>query len=140
MRLGLPFVPVAREDDGWLDLVIFRHPGPFQAFTTSGRSFCGIHLHDPSVFHRRVRKAIVTAHAAIPVQLDGDPGGYVLPHAAASPADGLGRTPAGSGNGPILADPAEWTIEILPSALSMLVPARRGGRPARAPLATDGSV
>ena len=29
--LGLPFVPTARDDDGWLDLVVFREPGPFQA-------------------------------------------------------------------------------------------------------------
>ncbi len=87
--LGLPFVPVAREDDGWLDLVIFRHPGPFRALYYLMKVVCGIHLHDPSVYHRRVRKAIVTAHEVIPVQLDGDPGGYVLPHAAASPADGL---------------------------------------------------
>ena len=55
--LGLPFVPVAREDDGWLDLVVFRNPGPFQAFYYLWKVVCGIHLHDPSVFHRRVRKA-----------------------------------------------------------------------------------
>jgi diacylglycerol kinase (ATP) len=138
--LGLPFVPVAREDDGWLDLVIFRHPGPFRALYYLWKVFCGIHLHDPSVFHRRVRRAIVTAQEAIPVQLDGDPGGYVLPRSAALPADGADGVHAfGSGNGTCRVGPAEWIVEVLPSALSMLVPARHADRTARAPLASNGS-
>ena len=29
--LGLPFAPSAQGDDGWLDLVVFRDPGPFRA-------------------------------------------------------------------------------------------------------------
>jgi diacylglycerol kinase (ATP) len=137
--LGLPFVPVAREDDGWLDLVIFRHPGAFRAFYYLCKVFCGIHLDDPSVFHRRVRKAVVTAQEAIPVQLDGDPGGYVLPRPAALPADRAddGHAPA-SCNGTHGIGSAEWTVEVLPSALSMVVPARHADRTARAPLAMDG--
>src|SRR5262249_12393446 len=47
--LGLPFAPVAREDDGWLDLVVFRDPGPFQALWYLWKVFCGVHLDDPSV-------------------------------------------------------------------------------------------
>ena len=70
----------------------------------------------------------MTAHEVIPVQLDGDPGGYVRPHAAASPADGLSGSHAGSDNAPILADPAEWTVEILPSAAEHARP-----RPPRRP-------
>ena len=122
--LGLPFVPVAREDDGWLDLVVFRHPGPFQALYYLWKVVCGIHLHDPSVYHRRVRKVVVTAHEAIPVQLDGDPGGYVLPQPRPPPADRRRRTAPPAGDTATAtrsrADPAEWTVEILPSALSML--------------------
>ncbi len=137
--LGLPFVPLAREDDGWLDLVIFRHPGPFRALYYLWKVVCGIHFDDPSVFHRRVRKAVVTAHEAIPVQLDGDPGGYVLPRPAALPADRAvdGHAPA-NGNGTQGIGSAEWTVEVLPLALSMLVPARHADRAARAPLAIDG--
>lgn len=126
--LGLPFVPVAREDDGWLDLIVFRHPGPFRAFYYLCKVFCGIHLRDPSVYHRRVRRAVVTAQETIPVQLDGDPGGYLL---------------AGSdsrrGDGPVRDGRAEWTVEILPSALSVLVPAAHSSRAARAPLASEGT-
>jgi diacylglycerol kinase (ATP) len=144
--LGLPFVPIARDDDGWLDLVVFRRPGPFQAFYYLCKVFLGIHLHDPTVSHRRVRKAIVTARATIPVQLDGDPGGYLLPHAAAPASDDIVHpsNDSLSGNGaisrPVVTQPGEWTIEILPSALTMLVPARRGqeGRTPRAPLVKDG--
>jgi diacylglycerol kinase family enzyme len=143
--LGLPFVPVAREDDGWLDLIVFRHPGPFRALYYLWKVFCGVHLADPSVYHRRVRKVVVTAREMIPVQLDGDPGGYVLPHTAASPTDGGADGPTlGSSDGTNPADPAihaaEWTIEVLPAALNMLVPARRRGRTTRARLATDGST
>ncbi len=59
--LGLPFVPTARDDDGWLDLIVFREPGPFQAFYYLWKVFRGTHLDDPSVFHRRVRKVVVTS-------------------------------------------------------------------------------
>ncbi len=126
--LGLPFVPVAREDDGWLDLVVFRHPGPFRAFYYLCKVFCGIHLRDPSVYHRRVRRAVVTAQETIPVQLDGDPGGYVLAGPDSSRDDG-----------PFREGRAEWTVEILPSALSVLVPAGQSSRRFRAPLASGGT-
>jgi diacylglycerol kinase family enzyme len=131
--LGLPFVPVAREDDGWLDLVIFRHPGPFRAFYYLCKVFCRIHLQDPSVYHRRVRKVVVTAREAIPVQLDGDPGGYVLPGTSAPAGHGSDDrdhpAPAerASASSPT-ARLAEWAVEILPSGMSMLVPPRRPSR------------
>ena len=142
--LGLPFVPVARDDDGWLDLVVFRHPGPFQAFYYLMKVLCGVHLTDPSVYHRRVRKVVVTARESIPVQLDGDPGGYVLPETSASPGHGAdGRARPGPGDGAIAASPtarlAAWTVEILPAGMTMLVPARRGSeRTSRPPLVSDG--
>ncbi len=81
--LGLPFAPEARDDDGWLDLVVFREPGPFQALYYLWKVLLGSHLDDPGVFHRRVKKVVVTADHPIPVQLDGDPGGYVLPQNSA---------------------------------------------------------
>jgi diacylglycerol kinase family enzyme len=131
--LGLPFVPVARDDDGWLDLVVFRHPGPFRAFYYLCKVFCGVHLQDPSVYHRRVRKVVVTARETIPVQLDGDPGGYVLPATPAPAAQGEGGLdhPA-TGEAAIASSPtarlSEWAVGILPSGMSMLVPPRRSSR------------
>jgi diacylglycerol kinase family enzyme len=143
--LGLPFVPVAREDDGWLDLVIFRHPGPFRALYYLWKVCCGVHLHDPSVYHRRVRRVVVTSREAIPVQLDGDPGGYVLPTTSASAMHGAaGGGPPTDGDGAIAAGAvdhrhADWLVEILPSGMTMLVPPRRGGdRTGRPPLVSDG--
>ena len=132
--LGLPFVPAAREDDGWLDLVVFRHPGPFRALVYLWKVFRGVHLRDPSVYHRRVRKLVVTSRESIPVQLDGDPGGYVLPRRAATdpePAADPGATTRR----------VDWTVDILPAGMTMLVPTRRGGeRPPRPPLASDGDI
>ena len=37
----------------------------------------GIHLDCPGVYHRKVHGAVISAHVRVPVQLDGDPGGYV---------------------------------------------------------------
>jgi diacylglycerol kinase family enzyme len=97
--LGLPFAPSARGDDGWLDLVVFRDAGPFRALRYLWMVVRGLHLDDPGVYHRRVRRAVVSSAAAVPVQLDGDPGGHV-------PADASDR----------------WTVEVLPGAIDVLVP------------------
>jgi diacylglycerol kinase family enzyme len=97
--LGLPFAPSARGDDGWLDLVVFRDAGPFRALRYLWMVIRGLHLDDPGVYHRRIRRAVVSSADAVPVQLDGDPGGYV-------PADASDR----------------WTVEVLPGAIDVLVP------------------
>ena len=52
--LGLPFVPLACGDDGWLDLVVFRDAGPFQALRYLWLVVRGVHLDCPSVYHRKV--------------------------------------------------------------------------------------
>lgn len=97
--LGLPFAPTARGDDGLLDLVIFRDAGPLRALRYLWLVFRGIHLRRPGVHHRRVRRLAVAGAEAVPVQLDGDPGGLV----AAAP-DGM-----------------PWTVEVRPRALDVLV-------------------
>jgi diacylglycerol kinase family enzyme len=131
--LGLPFAPAAREDDGWLDLVVFREPGPFRALYYLIHVFCRSHLRHPSVFHRRVKKLIVTAQDAVPVQLDGDPGGFVLPSATGALDNGqisaaLVNHPADHLSATIVSQAAaEWTVEILPAALHVMT------RPERLP-------
>ena len=70
------------DDDGWLDLLIFRDPGPFKALYYLWKVFRGTHLDLPSVFHRRVKKAFVTADDTVPIQIDGDPGGFLSPNGA----------------------------------------------------------
>ena len=97
--LGLPFAPDATADDGWLDLVLFRDPGPLP-----GTPLClaggdgGFISTGPGIVHRRVRRIAVQAEATVPVQLDGDPGGEVNPDS--------GRP---------------WVVEVLPRAVEVLV-------------------
>jgi diacylglycerol kinase family enzyme len=110
--LGLPFAPQARHDDGLLDLVVFRDPGPFQALYYLWRVFCGTHLEHPGVMHRRVRRLRVTSNHAVPVQLDGDPAGFLRPNDHSKSEE----APAGS------EAEHDWTIEVLPGALDVLVP------------------
>ncbi len=96
--LGLPFAPAAAADDGWLDLVVFRDPGPLRALHYLWLVVRGQHLDRPGIVHRRVRRAAIRAEGAVPVQLDGDPGGIVLP-GAASP----------------------WVVEVLPRAIEVVM-------------------
>jgi diacylglycerol kinase (ATP) len=117
--LGLPFVPAAQDDDGWLDLIVFRKPGPFQALYYLWKVFWGTHLADKGVFHRRAKRVVVTSQHRVPVQIDGDPGGYLPVQTAADPGAG-------------------WIVEVIPAALDIIAPASRGSRATRASLATNG--
>jgi diacylglycerol kinase family enzyme len=95
--LGLPFAPTAVGDDGLLDVVVFRDPGPFRALHYLWLVVRGLHLDRPGVEHRQVRRASVTSSASVPVQLDGDPAGFV--------------------NG----EPGSlWTTEVVPGAIVVL--------------------
>ncbi len=99
--LGLPFAPAAQGDDGWLDLVVFREAGPLQALYYLWLVIRGLHLDRPGIFHRKVRGVSVSAAEPVPIQLDGDPGGFVV-----------SSTELGHG----------WSAEILPGAIDVLVP------------------
>ncbi len=112
--LGFPFVPHARDDDGWLDLLIFRDPGPFKALYYLWKVFWGTHLNLPSVFHRRVKSAFVTAGGTVPIQIDGDPGGVLQENAEAGVP--------GSGAGVEEGTAVGWTVEIVPQALEVFAP------------------
>ncbi len=97
--LNLPFAPKARGDDGLLDLVVFRDPGPLRALRYLWLVFRGLHLRCPGVTHRQVRRVAIVSTEDVPVQLDGDPGGTVL----------------AAGSQP-------WTVEAVPGSLDVLVP------------------
>ena len=104
--LGLPFAPSAAADDGWLDLVVFRDPGPLRALHYLWLVVRGLHLDRPGIAHRRVRRVAVEAAGVVAVQLDGAPGGLVVP----------GEAPR--------------VVEVLPRAVEVLVPASKAARPA----------
>jgi diacylglycerol kinase family enzyme len=108
--LGLPFAPMARDDDGLLDVVVFRDGGALRALRYLWLVFRGLHLRRPGVFHRQARRVTIRSDADVPVQLDGDPGGRLL--AAGEP----------------------WTAEVLPGAVEVVLPPGfdRLGRRARA--------
>ena len=98
--LGLPIAPSAREDDGLLDLVVFRDAGPLRALGYLWLVFRGLHLDRPGVEHRRVRRVTVVPEGGpVPVQLDGDPAGTIDPP-----------------------DAEAWSASVLPSAVEVLVP------------------
>jgi diacylglycerol kinase family enzyme len=117
--LSLPFAPQASEHDGLLDLVVFRDPGPFQALYYLWRVFRGTHLDHPGVYHRRFRRLTLTSNEAIPVQLDGDPAGFLLP--SGDGAAGDGRVGPDHQQEPLRG----WTIEVIPGAIDILVPCTR---------------
>lgn len=116
--LGLPFAPQAKQDDGLLDLVIFRDPGPFQALYYLWRVLRGTHLDHPGVSHRRVRRLALSASHCIPVQLDGDPAGFLNPDHHGSASVGQNGTKPSS----------SWTIEVVPGAVEFLVPVPKPAR------------
>ena len=100
--LNLPFAPDAKGDDGSLDLIVFREPGPFQALRYLWLVIRGLHLKRPGVEHRRVKNLVISTTDRVPVQLDGDPGGYLEGGTASA-----------------------WTINVLPKAVRVVVPAQR---------------
>jgi diacylglycerol kinase family enzyme len=77
--LGLPFAPSARDDDGYLDLVVFRKPGPWNALRYLWLVFRRLHLARRGIIHKRVRRVRISASSAVPIQLDGDPAGELQP-------------------------------------------------------------
>jgi diacylglycerol kinase (ATP) len=97
--LNLPFVPGARADDGLLDLIVFRKPGPFQALHYLWLVIRGLHLNCPDIDHRRVRRVSISTEESVPVQLDGDPDGKISPGASSARA-----------------------ADVLPGAIDVLVP------------------
>jgi diacylglycerol kinase family enzyme len=117
--LGLPFAPQATQDDGLLDLIVFRDPGPFQALYYLWRVFRGTHLDHPGVYHRRFRRLSLTSNETIPVQIDGDPAGFLLP----STDSAAEACQAGSARQQVPA--SGWTIDVIPGAIDIVVPGPR---------------
>ena len=92
----------------------------------------------------------MTADDPIPVQIDGDPGGYLLPgnrhslseeprsdHPPRGRPESLGRPADCMEARPSQDFPGDWTVEILPSALEFIAPADSTVRCNRGALASN---
>ncbi|WP_337174242.1 diacylglycerol kinase family protein [Paludisphaera sp.] len=119
--LNLPFAPGASQDDGLLDLIVFRDPGPFHALYYLWRVVLGTHLKLAGVYHRRARRISLSSRGTVPVQIDGDPCGRLLPlDSAVDPSQPASRD--------------VWTVEVLPRALRVMVDPSWSASPRPAPL------
>lgn len=67
-----PIAPMAKTDDGWLDLVHADALTRRQVLALLPRLLRGRHVGRPGVHHRRVRACRVTAREPVPAHLDGE--------------------------------------------------------------------
>ncbi len=95
---GLPLAPYAKENDGLLDHVLFRGGTVAHGMFYVAAAQCfSMHRYVTCSDMGQAKKFRITSDAAIPFQLDGDPGGTVTPAASLE-------------------------IEVIPNRLSFLVP------------------
>lgn len=78
--IGLKFVPEASAFDGYLDNVSFSRKGSIQAGIYMATVAAGLHPRIKSVAMSKMREVTVEAlNAPVPVQMDGDPAGWIHP-------------------------------------------------------------
>ena len=86
--MGLRILREARDDDGLLDLCIYRCGGQGKLLLHAWNTILGRHVHHGAVVYRKCKEIEVSSAATVPVQADGDPAGQlparfrVLPRAA----------------------------------------------------------
>ncbi len=89
---GMLIAPTADLSDGLLDLVLVGELGKIEFLWNFPRVLKGVHLTHPKVIHRRLRKVEIVSHPPAPFLADGE----LLP-------------------------PGRLTIEVLPSAIDVIV-------------------
>jgi YegS/Rv2252/BmrU family lipid kinase len=75
--LRLPIAPRARADDGLLDVVVFQRPGLMALLRYLAAVVLSRHERLPDVQHRQARRIQLRAEQPVPLQVDGDPAGYL---------------------------------------------------------------
>ena len=74
---GLRIVPHARCDDGLLDLCIFQCASRVEPLAHVFRVLQQRHLGHPKVFYRQCRNIRIDSSAQVPIQIDGEFGGFL---------------------------------------------------------------
>jgi len=75
--LGLPVIRDAVPTDGLLDLCILVCSGRAGLIGHSLRTLLARHIEHPAVRYKRIHRARIESAAAVPVEIDGDPGGML---------------------------------------------------------------
>ncbi|HEX4202093.1 MAG TPA: diacylglycerol kinase family protein [Chthoniobacterales bacterium] len=76
----------ARNDDGLLDLLIFKHQSYLDIFRYLQGVLMGNHIDFPDIEYRRVTSAQVMSDQPVPLELDGDIAGSTPVHFAIAPS------------------------------------------------------
>jgi len=74
--MGLNFLPDARPDDGMLDWLVLERPGLWRLVSYFMAVRMGRCLARPDVRHGRARRVRITSLDTVPLQVDGDAGGW----------------------------------------------------------------
>ena len=83
--IGLRIVPDAKTDDGFLDLGIFPCSNQAQLIAHACRTFLGRYVRRRGFIHRRFRTLEVRSADPVPIEIDGEFGGYVPAQCAVLP-------------------------------------------------------
>ena len=75
----------ARNDDGLLDLLIFKHQSYLDIFRYLQGVLIGNHTDLPDIEYRQVSSAEVMSKDAVPLELDGDVSGSTPVHFQIAP-------------------------------------------------------
>lgn len=73
--MNLPIAPLAKPDDGLLDLIVFERPGRWNLLRYITAVALGRHERLPDVQRRQVRKMQLHSQSKVWLQTDGDPAG-----------------------------------------------------------------
>jgi len=83
---GFAVLPHARSDDGVLDVCALRCASAFEMAGLFIQAAAGLHTHAPGAVYLKGRHVTVTADEPVPVQIDGEAGGFTPLHMNLLPA------------------------------------------------------
>lgn len=82
---GFPVAPDARPDDGMLDVCVIPIGSPVEAVRTFLQAAAGEHVLAEGVVYARGKQIEIRSPRPVPIQVDGDPGGFTPAHISLLP-------------------------------------------------------